>query len=187
MANTFYTKILSKAIPIVGNKQTIGGETYTDYSIDKNVNRAFGGAYDFGGAIDGYGGISYTENNIAYWENAVITAKSYDGLNDSGWTELADVTDGTIPTSINVLAVEFIKDITTSSPNAVRIALEASGGTGSTYQVILAALFKGDAVVIPIFGGDGAAGISASKVLIKASKYTNGTDEATVNVMIAGK
>lgn len=187
MANTFYTKILSKAIPIVGNQQTIGGETYTDYSIDKNVNRAFGGAYDYGGAIDGRGGIAYTENDIAYWENAVITATSYDGLNDSGWTELADVTDGTIPTNINVLVVEYIKDITTTSPHSVSIALEASGGTGSTYQVILAALYEGDAIAIPIFGGAGAVGIPASKVLIKASGYTNGTNEATVNVMVAGK
>ena len=165
----FHTKVL----PRIENDGTIGGESYSDYEIDKNVGRAFGGIYS---------SLSYTENDIAYWENAYISSSTYDGLNDSGWTESADVTGGTLPTNIKAVAVEYLDGDTVAAYNYVRLAVEASGGTGSTYQVELAKLQIGESIVIPISGS-----ISASKVLIK-SDYSHSLPSfyAKVNVMVAG-
>lgn len=165
----FYTKVL----PRIENDGTIGGESYSDYEVDKNAKRAFGGVI---------GDMSYTENDIAYWENAYISSNSYDGLNDSGWTELSSVTGGTLPNNIRAVAVEYLDGKTIAAYNHVRLAVEASGGTGSSYYVELARLKIGEGIAIPIAGS-----ISASKVLIKADYAHNPPlFYAKVNVMVAG-
>ena len=145
---------------------TEGGNTYDKSAVDTNAGRSFGGKYNTLTA--------YTDGDIARWSDAVITATSYDGINDSGWTELSDVTDGTLPTTCYAFAVEYIKELGTVGTVDIELDL-------GTDQIVLAALDLGEAISIPAAGG-----LSLDKIKIKAGAYSNGVNEATVNVLVMG-
>ena len=149
------------------------GITYTQLQHDGNADyRTWGGKYDTLTA--------YTDGDVCYWKNAVVSAwESYDGLNDSGWTEESDVTDGTLPTTVHVVAVEYVKELGTVG--TVEVAITHSGGTAATDRIEIASLDLGESIVIPI-----SAGTTPARIEIKAGAYSDGVNEATVNVMIAG-
>ena len=138
------------------NTETVQGISYTQKSLDGNSDSRTWGAY--------------TDADVAYWKNAVVSATSADGLNDSGWTEASAVTDGTLPATVHVVAVEFASMLGTATTISVTVSGE-----------IFAVLDPGQSVVIPMEMGEAIADCK-----IHAGAYSNGTQEATVNVMVAG-
>ena len=139
------------------------GITYESKMLDGNADsRTWGGNYNISTA--------YTDADVCYWKNAVVSATSADGLDNSGWTEASDVTDGSIPTTAHVVAVEFASMLGTATTISVTVSGE-----------IFAVLDPGQSVVIPMEMGEAIADCK-----IHAGAYTNGTQEATVNIMVAG-
>jgi len=142
---------------------SIAGITYSHHQYDGNADaRSWGGDYKIS--------TEYTDADVCYWKNAVVSATSADGLDDSGWTEASDVTDGTIPNTAHVVAVEYVKTLGTVASVSVTVSGE-----------IFAVLTLGESVVIPMHMGE-----AKADVQIHASAYSNGVHEATVNVMMAG-
>ena len=136
---------------------------YTNYNLDVfSGEGSWGGSYTMNQA--------YSTSDVAYWNNAVVSATSADSLGDSGWTEASDVTAGTIPDNIYVVAVEYVSAL--GSPGTVTLTLSGE---------IFAVLDPGQGVVIPIESNN-----AKADVQIHAATYNNGTNEATVNVLIAG-
>ena len=145
------------------NDVTVQGIAYSHKSLDGNADsRTWGGSYNIA--------TEPADDKIGYWKNVVVSATSADGLNDSGWTEASDVTDGSIPTTAHVVAVEYKSTLGTVASVSVTINSE-----------IHAVLTKGEAVVIPLSAGE-----AVANVKVHASAYSDGVHEATVNVMIAG-
>lgn len=145
------------------NDITVEGISYSHRSLDGNAaSRSWGGSYTMNA--------NYTDADVAYWSNAVVSATVADGIDNSDWTEATEVTDGTLPTTAHVVAVEYVSAL--GSPGAVTINV-----SGEDFAV----LDEGQAVVIPMEMG----GVLTS-IKIKAAVYNNGTNEATVNVMVAG-
>ena len=155
---------ISTSVEIVqDNDVDVNGISYTHKALDGNANsRSWGGKYTMNTA--------YADGAVAYWNNAVVSATSADGLNNSGWTELSDVTDGALPVTAHVVAVEFVSMLGTDTTITVTVSGEA-----------FAVLDPGQSVVIPLEMGEAIADCQ-----IHAGHYTNSSREATVNVMVAG-
>jgi hypothetical protein len=146
------------------NDVTVQGISYTHKILDGNSDsRTWGGNYNISTA--------YNDDDVCYWKNVVVSATSADYLNDSGWTEASDVTDGTIPATAYVVAVEYVSQLGSDSVVNVTVSGE-----------IFAALTPGESVVIPMHMGEVVGSIG-----IHDANYSNGSREATVNVMIAGQ
>jgi hypothetical protein len=145
------------------NDVTVEGIAYSHKSLDGNSDsRTWGGSYNISQAP--------ADDKICYWKNAVIDSSGIDYLNDSAWTEAADVTDGGIPTTAHVVAVEYVKTLGTVANVDVTLAGE-----------VIARLTLGESIVIPWHAGE-----ATSSIGLTASAYSNGVHEATVNVMLAG-
>ena len=149
---------------IQDNTETVQGIEYTQKSLDGNAaSRTWGGSYTMNQAP--------ADAAIAYWENVVVDVTSADGLNDgTAFESNVGVTDGTLPATAHVIAVEFVKMLGTATTISVTVSGE-----------ILAVLDPGQAVVIPLEMGEAIASCQ-----IHAGHYTDGSREATVNVMVAG-
>ncbi len=169
MANEL--RISTELTAVQDVEETTGGNTYNIDVIDTNAGRSFGGKYKTLTA--------YTDNDIARWTAAVVSATSYDGLNNSDWTEASDVTDGTLPTTVHAVSIEYVAELGTVG--TVEVAVTYSGGTPGTHRLEMASLDLGESVVLPISGGTAIANIE-----IKAGAYSNGVNEAKVNVLVAG-
>ena len=153
-----------------GAAGTIEGETYTNLQHDKNANsKSWGGRYDLP---------AYDDDGIAYYSSSVVAEDgASDGLDASGWQEgAAGPTDGTLPATVQLIAVEYVSELGTVGN--VNVSLQQSGETA----ICLASLDLGESVVIPIYEG-----LPLAEVLIGAGAYDDGTNEATVNVLIAGQ
>jgi hypothetical protein len=145
------------------NDVTVQGIAYTHKALDGNADsRSWGGNYNVSQAP--------ADDKICYWKNVVIDSSGIDYLNDSAWTEASDVTDGAIPTTAYVVAVEYVGTLGTVASVAVTLSGE-----------IIALLTLGESIVIPWHAGE-----STSSIGLTASAYSNGVHEATVNVMLAG-
>ena len=164
MANEIRIKTSVEIVQDVGASATAqAGITYTSMHLDGNADyRAWGGNYTIA--------TEYADNKVCYWKNAVVSATSVDGIGDSGWTEAADVTDGAIPSTAHVVAVEYVSTLGTVANITVQINSE-----------VHALLTLGEAIVIPLSAGE-----SPANIEVFASAYSNGVHEATVNVMMAG-
>jgi len=146
------------------------GITYSNHQYDGNADsRSWGGTYTI--PTDTHSDGSYNDADVCYWKNVVVSATSADALSDSGWTEASDVSDGTIPATAYVVAVEYVKQ---SVGAASVVNLTVSGE-------IFASLTPGESVVIPLGFGE-----AKADVKIHDANYANGTREAVVNVMMAG-
>ena len=164
MANQIRIHTACEVVQDVGDSAgTQQGIDYESKMLDGNADsRTWGGNYNIATA--------YSDSDVCYWKNVVVSATSADGLNNSDWTEASDVTDGTIPTTAHVVAVEYKSTLGTVASVSVTINSE-----------IHAVLTKGESVVIPL-----SSGAAVANIKVHASAYTNGTHEATVNVMMAG-
>ena len=146
------------------NDVTVQGIAYTHKILDGNADsRSWGGNYNIATA--------YTDADVCYWKGVVVSATSADGIGDSGWTEASDVTDGTIPATAHVVAVEYVEQ-------SVGAASEVTVQINSEVHALLT---PGEAIVIPLSAGE-----SPANIEIFDANYGNGTREAKVNVMIAG-
>jgi|TARA_R110000824_G_scaffold378057_1_gene569488 hypothetical protein len=146
------------------NDVTVQGIAYTHRELDGNADsRSWGGNYTMNTA--------YTDADVAYWKNVVVDVTSADGLDDgTAFESNVAVTDGTLPATAHVIAVEFASMLGTATTITVTVSGEA-----------LAVLDPGQAVVIPLEMGEAIADCK-----IHAGHYTDGSREATVNVMVAG-
>ena len=145
------------------NDVTVQGIAYTHKVLDGNSDsRSWGGNYNVS--------VEPADDKICYWKNVVIDSATIDYLNDSAWTEASDVSDGAIPTTAHVVAVEYVKTLGTVASVAVTLSGE-----------IIALLTLGESIVIPWHAGE-----ATSSIGLTASAYSNGVHEATVNVMLAG-
>ena len=150
----------------VANEGSADGD-YTIYNIDAHAGRAYGGYTDNFPA--------YSSSDICRWTGVVVSdTDGTNGIEDHAWTEATDVTSGNIPASVYAIALEFVSGLGASSAVSLKINL----GTDS---IVLAIINVGDGVVIPFY-----AGITPDKIRIYDSAYQNGTNEATVNVLILG-
>jgi len=156
---------VSTSVKIVqDNDVTVDGIAYTHRALDGNADsRAWGGSYTMNQAP--------ADAAIAYWKNVVVDVTSADGLNDgTAFEGNVAVTDGTLPATVHVLAVEFVSMLGTDTTISVTVSGE-----------IFAVLDPGQSVVIPMEMGEAIADCQ-----IHAGHYTDGSREATVNVMVAG-
>ena len=149
---------------IQDNTETVQGISYTQKALDGNADsRPWGGSYTMNTA--------YTDADVAYWKNVVVEDTSANGLDNGDCFEgEPSVTDGTLPATVHVIAVEFVSMLGTATTVSVTVSGE-----------IFAVLDPGQAVVIPLEMGEAIADCK-----IHAGHFTNGSREATVNVMIAG-
>ena len=149
---------------IQDNDVTVQGIAYTDKKLDGNADsRSWGGSYTLNQAP--------ADGAIAYWKNVVVDVTSADGLNDgTAFESNVAVTDGTLPTTALVIAVEFVSMLGTATTISVTVSAE-----------VLAVLDPGQSVVIPLEMGE-----AIGDCQIHAGHYTDGSREATVNVMVAG-
>jgi hypothetical protein len=149
---------------IQDNTETVQGIVYTQKSLDGNADsRSWGGSYTMNQAP--------ADAAIAYWKNVVLEDTSANGLDNGDCFEGEPaVTDGTLPATAHVIAVEFASMLGTATTVSVTVSGE-----------ILAVLDPGQAVVIPLEMGEAIASCQ-----LHAGHFTNGSREATVNVMVAG-
>ena len=162
MANEI--RIRTSVEVVQDNDVTVEGISYTHKGLDGNADsRTWGGNYTINQAP--------ADDAIAYWKNVVVDVTSADGLeNGNAFESNVAVTDGTLPTTAHVIAVEFVSMLGT----ATTISITVSGE-------ILSVLDPGQAVVIPLEMGEAIADCK-----IHAGHYTDGSREATVNVLVAG-
>ena len=156
---------VTTSVEIVNDgSETVEGITYSQLALDGNADsRAWGGKYTLATA--------YTDADVAYWKNVVVSATSADAVENSGWTEASAHTDGTLPANVYVIAVEYV---------------EQSIGAASTVNVtvsgeIFATLTPGEGIAIPISSNN-----AIASVQIHDANYDDGVREAVVNVMVAG-
>ena len=141
------------------------GITYVSKQLDGNADaRSWGGNYNIS--------TEPADGKICYWKNAVLgIAASIDYLDNSGWTTSSDVTDGAIPTTGHVVAVEYVNTLGTVTHIDVTLSGE-----------VIARLTLGESIVIPWHDGE----VVGSIGLTPSHAYSVGVTEATVNVMLAG-
>ena len=167
MANEIRVQTSCQVIQDVGGSAGAqSGITYTNKQLDGNADyRTWGGSYTLS--------TEPADAKICYWKNAVIdsTGPSIDYLNDSGWTTSSNVTDGAIPSTAFVVAVEYVKTLGTVSHVDVSLSSE-----------VIARLTLGESIVIPWHAGESVGSIG----LTPSHAYSAGVTEATVNVMLAG-
>ena len=82
------------------------GNSQTHTVIDSVAQRSWGGSMNrvYNAGVD--------SDKICVWENVVVSLQDAgtdftDGLDAHSWTEASDVTRGTIPSYVKVLAVEY--------------------------------------------------------------------------------
>tara|TARA_R100000664_G_C2758724_1_gene147877 strand:- start:2465 stop:3052 length:588 start_codon:yes stop_codon:yes gene_type:complete len=191
---------LRMSFSVTAVEQVDVGNSQTHDVIDSVAQKTFGGTMTriYNADSDG------TENSgkIALWENAVVSLQDAgtdftDGLDAHGWTEASAVTRGDIPSLAKVLAVEYVSSIGTAN-NYVYIYW-GEEGSGSEKHCF-AKLSPGEGIVIPLeetvaynAAITGAAdsvstgGVDPAKLHITVEDYDNGTNEATINVLLAGR
>ena len=150
----------------VTNEGTAAGD-YTHRALDAHAaSRSWGGSYQVLPAA----GTAYADTDICSWSGVVVDITSPgNGLGDSVWNEGNVAPVGTIPATVHVLAVEYVKELGTAT---VTVQINSE---------VHALLTGGDAVVIPLYAGEAVANIE-----IFSAEYSDDAHEATVNVMIAG-
>ena len=141
----------------------IGGQSYTDSSIDKNTG-SLGGLYK---------NLEYTAADAVKWSGVLIKDAAF-ALADGAFKGGSDDRTGTVPTKSKVLAVSYDSTLGTSDRVIVTIGSQ-----------IHARLQVGEACVIPISGSDDA-GLAVAEFKLHTSAYTVDTHEATVTVVMIG-
>ena len=172
------------------------GNSQTHTVIDSVAQRSWGGSMNrvYNAGVD--------SDKICVWEGVVASEQDAASDNTKGldahlWTEASDKTRGNIPSLAKVLAVEYVSAIGTS--NNYIYVYWGEEGSGSEKHC-LAKLSVGEGCVIPLeetvaynaaFTGAvdsvSAGGVDPEKLHITCEDYDNGTNEATINVLLAGR
>tara|TARA_R110002012_G_scaffold321275_1_gene548470 strand:- start:2280 stop:2852 length:573 start_codon:yes stop_codon:yes gene_type:complete len=186
---------LRMSFSVTAVEEISAGNSQTHSVIDSVAQRAFGGTLNhiYNAGVD--------SDKIALWSKVVVSQEDAasmptNGLDAHGWTEASATTRGTIPSQAKMMAIEYASSIgTANNPVYVMVTDE-----GSTAKFCLARLTPGDGVVIPLFeqkahnaaftntaDAVGVGGIAPEKIFITVDDYDNGTNEATINVLLAGR
>ena len=173
------------------------GNSQTHTVIDSVAQRTWGGTMNrvYNAGVD--------SDKICVWEGVVpdqqdAAADETDGLDANVWNKgNASPTRGTIPSFAKVLAVEYVSAIGTSN-NYVYVYW-GEEGSGSEKHV-LAKLSVGEGCVIPLeetvaydatitgaADSVSAGGVDPEKLHITVDDYDSGSNEATINVLLAGR
>jgi len=168
MANEIRTSSNVSVLQDVGG--SLGAEegiTYTNLQYDGNANyKSWGGSYNLP---------AYDDDAVAYWENVVIDVTSAQALSDgTAFENNPAVDDGTLPVKVLGIAVKYVSELGTVGQVVITIGTQ-----------VFAELSVGEGIFIPISGASGA-GLAIANVKIHADAYSNGVNEATVNVMLVG-
>ena len=178
-------------------EEVSSGNSQTHTVIDSVAQRSWGGTMNrvYNAGVD--------SDKIAVWESVVPDLQDAatdftDGLDANVWIKgLAQPTRGSIPLYAKVLAVEYKSAIGTAN-NYVYVYW-GEEGSGSEKHC-LAKLSVGEGVVIPLeetvaynaaFTGAvdsvSAGGVDPEKLHITVEDYDAGENEATINVLLAGR
>ena len=191
---------LRMSFTVTAVEQVDVGNGQTHDVMDSVAQKTYGGSMSriYNADSDG----TESSGKIAVWDGVVVSQQdaasdnTY-GLDAHSWTEASAVTRGAIPSFAKVLAVEYTSAIG-SADNYVYVYW-GEEGDGSEKHV-LAKLSVGEGCVIPLeetvaydaaitgaADAVGTAGVAPEKLHITCEDYDNGTNEATVNVLIAGR
>ena len=187
MANNI--KITSSLDATINDTKTVGSQSYTIKSSDKNV---------------GSSGGSYTQDYTA------TDAVKHSGVvNQTDFTAIASAfesvtTVGTAPAQVKALSLKV--DSQTGSARTVDLELTVAGNvtithiefnagdgddaTGTsviaeTLPVVLSRLSSGESCVIPLADSDGS-GLPVANIKIKDAGYVNDSAESTVTAILIG-
>ena len=188
---------LRMSFSLIPVEEVSAGNSQTHTVIDSVAQRSWGGSMNrvYNAGID--------SDKICVWEGVVpdqedAAADETDGLDANVWNDgNAAPTRGTIPDFAKVLAVEYVSAIGTSN-NYVYVYW-GEEGSGSEKHV-LAKLSVGEGCVIPLeetvaydaaitgaADSVSAGGVDPEKLHITVEDYDDGTNEATINVLLAGR
>ena len=188
MANN--VKISSSLEAIINDSKTVGSQSYTIKSVDKNVG-SLGGSYTQ----------SYGESDAVKYSGVVSSA---------GFTAVASAfesatTVGTAPAQVKTIAMSHDSEIGSAGTVDIEITVtgtvsitageynagagaDATGGPSDVTEslpVVLARLLVGESCVIPLSDTDGS-GLPVANVKIKDAGYVDDTKESTVTVILIG-
>ena len=176
------------------------GNSQTHDVIDSVSQRSWGGTFSRIYDADSDG--TESSGKIAVFEGVapIVTDAASDvtdGLDAYVWTDASGTTRGSLPSLAKVIAVEYVSSVGAEN-NYVYVywSNEAAG-----HKVCFAKLLPGEGCVIPLeevvaYGAaiTGAAdiittgGIAPAKLHITVdTAYSDGVDEATINVLLAGR
>ena len=183
MANNI--KISSSLEAIVNDSKTVGSQSYTIKSIDKNV-----------GSLGG----SYTQTY-----EATASEKHTGVLANTAFTVVTTAVEGspvgTAPDQVKAIAMSHDSEIgsagtvdieitqtgdhtTVANPTDSEGAVTLTGGT-TTLKIVVARLLVGESCVIPLSDTDGS-GLPVANVKIKDAGYVDNVKESTVTVILIG-
>ena len=173
------------------------GNSQTHTVIDSVAQRAFGGTMDrvYNAGVD--------SDKIGLWEGVIPDVQDAasdftNGLDADVWNKgNTAFTRGAFPSQAKMVAIEYVSSIGTANNYVyLYIGEEASGSEKHS----LCKLSAGEGTVIPLeeivaynaaFTGAvdsvSAGGIAPAKLKIVCTDYDVGVNEATINVLIAGR
>jgi len=169
MANEIRINTSIEVVQDVGDSAgNNAGVTYKNKQRDGNADsRSWGGQYVMSNTVSRV----YDDDAVCYWKNAVVSAHNApDGFDNSDWTTSSGVSGGTRPVTVYAVAVEYVKGL----GDIGTVELYISGE-------IYASLNVGESIVIPWHAGE-----NPNAIQILSGSYEQGSDEATVNVMLVG-
>ena len=172
------------------------GNSIIHSGMDSVAQRTWGGSMtrDYNAGVD--------SDKIAVWENVVVSSENAatdntNGLDASAWTTASAVTRGTIPSYAKVVALEYVSSIG-SSPNYVYLYIGQEGDGSEKHS--FCKLEPGEGIVIPLDqvvayatilagGVDSASnnGIDPALLKVVCTDHDLGSNEVTVNLLLAGR
>ena len=146
---------------------TDGGSDYSIKQHDVNAgSKSWGGNYSLP---------AFTDADVCHWLNGIIDQTTPVTVSGGAPFVTAATTDGTEPTNVLVIAVEFISEV--GDPGVVTVTIGSQ---------IMAKLNVGEGVVIPLYTSGTGLAIANVKIGVE-NAYDADTTEAHVNVMVAGR
>ena len=191
---------LRMAFSLTAAEQIDVGNSQTHDVMDSVAQKSYGGSMSRVYNADSDG--TESSGKIAVFENIVVSQQDAatdftDGLDAYAWTEASAVTRGALPSLAKVVALEYVSSIGTAS-NFVYLYI-GEEGSGSEKHCFCK-LSAGEGIVIPLeevvayataFTGSAdsvsVGGIDPAKLKITCTDYDNGTNEATINLLLAGR
>ena len=192
---------LRMSFSVTAAEQIDVGNSQTHDVMDSVAGKSYGGSMSRIYDADSDG--TESSGKICVWEGVVPDIQDAatdfgDGLDTSNWNKGNAAPDrGSICSLAKVVAIEYLSSIGTSN-NYVYLYI-GEEGSGSEKHCFCK-LSVGEGIVVPLeevvayataFTGAadavGTAGIAPAKLKIVCTDYDSGTNEATINVLLAGR
>ena len=188
---------LRMSFSITAVEDLSAGNSQTHVVMDSVAQRSYGGSMDrvYNAGVD--------SDKICVWEGVVADIQDAatdftDGMDASAWNKGNAAPDrGSIPSVAKAIALEYVSKIGTDN-NFVYLYI-GEEGSGSEKHCFCK-LSPGEGIVVPLEevvayataftgGADSVSvgGIAPAKLKITCTDYDSGTNEATINVLLAGR